>query len=448
MTSIRSDITVVGAGVVGLAASLRLAGAGLRVICLSRDDLSAPLPGPPALDAPWDKRIFAISAASQSLLAEIGAWDQMNLQRVGPVSSMCVFPSAGHDREPINFSADDANLPVLASIVEQSNLLAGLHLAMAGAPARLRQIRGELNAIDSPSNSEFLTLQISDGTNIRTRLLVAADGAQSPTRALSGIGVRRVPYGQTAVVAELKTEHPHRGCAYQWFGEHGVLALLPLPDSNVALDRGSHRNSAPDLSPDSAPDLASTAVSMVWSTDPATARGLVNALPDQLGTDLWPICGAVVGRCEALGRLQTFELASQQADTLISERVVLIGDAAHVVHPLAGQGLNLGLGDVATLGNLIAKAKSDWKRANFDPGSPLLLRRYRRHRAEPLLAMQATIDGLQRLFAPFRGTDDVPPRRSPSPGTPATAMRDVGWQLFARNESLRRLLIKFAAGRA
>ncbi|MGB7184446.1 MAG: hypothetical protein WBD51_21120, partial [Burkholderiaceae bacterium] len=112
------------------------------------------------------------------------------------------------------------------------------------------------------------------------------------------------------------------------------------------------------------------------------------------------------------------------------------------------QGLNLGLGDVATLGNLIAKAKSDWKRANFDPGSPLLLRRYRRHRAEPLLAMQATIDGLQRLFAPFRGTDDVPPRRSPSPGTPATAMRDVGWQLFARNESLRRLLIKFAAGRA
>jgi 2-polyprenyl-6-methoxyphenol hydroxylase-like FAD-dependent oxidoreductase len=180
-------------------------------------------------------------------------------------------------------------------------------------------------------------------------------------------------------------------------------------------------------------------VSLVWSTDPGVAADLV-ASPESLPGLLEPICGPVVGSCAVLSNVISFPLVRQEAARLIARRTVLIGDAAHVVHPLAGQGLNLGLADVNTLVQILEQARARWQGPRFDPGSPLLLRRYQRHRAEPLLAMQGAIDGLQRLFAPTDG-----PGRAAVSG-PVASARDLGWNLVARSEWLRRLLIRYAAG--
>jgi ubiquinone biosynthesis UbiH/UbiF/VisC/COQ6 family hydroxylase len=413
---------VIGGGVSGLAAGLALANAGFRVSCLS-PDLPSEGPGDTIEPVPPDLRVFAISASSRSLLDRVGAWSSMTQERIAPVSSMCVFPAAGDEALPIDFYAQDADLARLANIVEQSNLLSGL--TRAAGDSRLRMVSGELDAIASLPAGDQVELKLVGGDRIRCRLVVGADGAGSVTRRLAGIPTTTQAYQQTAVVARLQLASPHANTAFQWFGEHGIVALLPQPDWPLPVRT---RQSGPGHQ-----------VSLVWSADPRTAAELV-ASPDLLPTMLEPVCGPVVGACEVVSDIASFPLVRQQADSLCADRVVLVGDAAHVVHPLAGQGLNLGLADVGALTSVLTRAKDRWQGPRFDPGAPILLRRYQRHRAEPLLAMQSAIDGLQRLFAPHGGSG-----RAAVSGPVATA-RDLGWNLVASSERLRRLIIKYAAG--
>ncbi len=422
MTLIRSDITVIGGGVSGLAAGLALADAGFRVSCLSPDLPSAD-PGENILSVLPDIRVFAISAASRNLLDRVGAWSSMMQDRIAPVGSMCVFPAAGDEALPIDFHAEDAGLARLASIVEQSNLLSGL--TRAAGDSRLRIVSGELESMVPLPAGDQVELQLVGGERIRCRLVVGADGAGSVTRRLAGIPTTTQAYHQTAVVARLQLSSPHGNTAFQWFGEHGIVALLPQPDWPL-----------PTRAQQPGPGHQA---SLVWSADPRIAAELV-ASPDLLPTMLEPVCGPVVGACELVSDIASFPLVRQQAAYLCADRVVLVGDAAHVVHPLAGQGLNLGLADVSTLTSVLTRARERWQGPRFDPGAPLLLRRYQRHRAEPLLAMQSAIDGLQRLFAPQGG-----PGRAAVSGPVATA-RDMGWNLVASSERFRRLIIKYAAG--
>lgn len=403
----RSDIAVVGAGVAGLAMALRAASSGLRVSLIGRDVTQNP-----SVLTDWDLRVFAFSQASKKLFDDIGAWSELDHGRIASVKAMSVFANGG-DSVPVDFNAADINESALAWIVEQANLIQALKARVA--QSKIQLICAEVN--DAQIDEEVVTLTLSDDSVHKARLLIGADGANSQTRALAGISHRREPYGQRALVCHVAVHRPHQSTAFQWFGDHGILALLPLPDQN-----GRHR------------------MSMVWSCATETAEQHMSMGAEHTVSEMARIAGAQVGACAALTELAGFPLVQQVAQSLVTHRVALVGDAAHVVHPLAGQGLNLGLSDVATLGQLLDDARGRRSANRFDPGNLMLLRRYRRHRAEPLLAMQTAIDGIQRMFS-HSGSG----RRNRSlfdaiPGT----VRELGWDFVARNAYIRRQIIRLA----
>ena len=404
----RSDVVVIGAGVVGLAMAMRAAQSGLRVALIGHKNA---LPDTTITDR-WDHRVFAISQASKVLLERLAVWQYLFDARIEPINTMSVFANGG-DSVPVQFDAAQVDETALAWIVEQSNLFHALSTGVS--ESNVRWIEADVSALDF--DDDTVTVSLSDDSTVQSRLVIGADGAGSSTRSMAGIAHQQTSYVQRALVAHVAVEQPHQRCAYQWFGEHGILALLPLPDSN-----GQHR------------------MSMVWSCAVQNAKQMLQAGATHTAEQLSKIASPEVGRCSAISELVSFPLNRQAAHSLISHRVALVGDAAHVVHPLAGQGLNLGLSDVATLGQLLEHARATGRASRFDPGHKLLLRRYRRHRAEPLLAMQTSINGLERLFSPMRGSDSL---RSLFDAIPVTT-RELGWDFVARNSFVRRQLIKLA----
>jgi ubiquinone biosynthesis UbiH/UbiF/VisC/COQ6 family hydroxylase len=226
-----------------------------------------------------------------------------------------------------------------------------LALLCPAAPVQLR------------SAGDCVEIGLEGGRSLSARLAVGADGADSWLRHAAGIQVRRRSYAQQGVVANFACARMHRNTAYQWFRRDGVLAYLPLPQERI---------------------------SMVWSTSDALARELLDLAPAQLCRRVAEAGGEALGSLEALTPPAAFPLMSMNAEQLTRGRVALVGDAAHVVHPLAGQGINLGFGDAHALADLLRDAP--------DPGDRLLLRRFERARAEDILAMRFVTDGLQRLF--------------------------------------------------
>lgn len=351
------DAAVVGAGVAGLAAALGLSQLGLRVALI----------GPPArrftpcADTPFDARIYALAPATIDLLTRLKVWPQVDAGRVRAVSRMRVFGDAGDE---LSFDAYGARVERLATIGEESELLRVLTTGVAFAPGVVRHEVGLRMLTVEP---KAVVLDLDDGTRLRCALVVGADGAQSPVRAAAGISADVVPYPHTAVVANFATTKPHDGVAWQWFWDEGVVALLPLPGK---------------------------VTSLVWSAPHALATQLLSLAPDDLAARVALRTGQVLGALSPLGQAGGFPLKRLTVDRLVAPRVALVGDAAHVVHPLAGQGLNLGLQDVSTLLDVI-KARESWR----DVGDFMLLRRYARARAEPIGLIRFTTDSLARLFA-------------------------------------------------
>ncbi|MEZ5651491.1 MAG: FAD-dependent monooxygenase [Burkholderiaceae bacterium] len=421
MTQIRTDIVVVGAGVAGLTAAASLAGAGFKVVLVHRGPAIAGLASAP-LAGPFDPRVYAISPENAGLLRSVGAWQALVAARVAPVYDMRVFPRAGlapgHVDE-LHLSAYEGRTESLAWIIEQDNLLRALAAAM---PGRVRETTGEIAGIAWSQDGRSVTVDLEDGQRVRAALLVGADGARSAVRAHAGIAVQGDAYDHHAVVAHLHCEAGHRDTAWQWFGDHGVLALLPLPDSA-------------DVGPPAADPVSGRMVSIVWSTAPGRARSLVEGGAQALGEAVAEVAGGLLGEMRPISDPIAFPLARRWASSPIGERLVLIGDAAHVMHPLAGQGLNVGLGDVLDLTEVLAQARGRFSGSGFDPGQALLLRRHRRRRAEPVGSMLALTDGLQRLFGPATASPAALPLR---------AVRDAGWRLFARQALLRRQLTRAA----
>jgi 2-octaprenylphenol hydroxylase len=353
------DVLIAGAGLVGLALAPALVQAGLSVAIADRVPLAAP-PEPDS-DADWDPRVYAISPGSAAFLRTIGAWQTLPTDRIQPVESMRVEGDGG---AVLSFSAYEQGERALAWIVEERALRAALApLVHAAGVATIAPctFAGLAWSADSAE------LALGDGTRLSARLVVGADGIRSWVRDAAGMGAPAKPYGQTAVVANFACERAHHGRAHQWFRADGsILAWLPLPGRRI---------------------------SIVWSAPEREAHDLLARTPASLAEVVAAAGGNALGSFECVTAPAGFPLQLVRLPKVVGPRVALVGDAAHGVHPLAGQGVNLGFGDVETLAAVLRD-----RGPVADPGAALLLLRYARRRAEPVAAMQAVTDGLARLF--------------------------------------------------
>ncbi len=382
------DVLIVGAGLPGLALALALRGSGLRVALIDRQ--------PPAVDEapPWDARIYAISPGNAHFLHALGVWPRINHERLTPIETMRVFGDRAGAQ--LDFSAFDGGERALAWIVEQRELMAATLAVWADAdqPETIHAASPPAALLREQDSS---TVRLEDGSSLSARLVIGADGLRSWTRTQAGIAGDISAYGQTAVVANFTTELPHHGRAWQWFlPDGGILAWLPLPGSRM---------------------------SIVWSAPEAKAQELLALTDTELAAAVAAAGGSTLGRLEPLTARAAFPLAFMRLASSAGPRPALIGDAAHGIHPLAGQGLNLGYGDVEVLAGILRG-----RGAIADPGSTLLLGRYARMRALPTFAMQAMTDGLWRIF-------------NAQHGLPA-ALRNRGMALLNRLPMVKSILMQ------
>lgn len=375
------DLIVVGAGPVGLA--LARAARDYSVALVGR-----PVPRP---SETFDARVYALSPGNVEFLRAIRAWQALPEARLTPVHAMRIQGDrAGAE---LVFDAYRAGVPELAWTVEDARLQAALAQAAEGAD-HVERICDTIASITLAP--EAASVRLSGGRELRGKLVIGADGARSVVRDAAGIASREVPYGQRAVVANFTCEKPHRNTAYQWFQGGPVLALLPLPGMRI---------------------------SMIWSLPVEEAERIQALEPSRLCERLEAACGGILGAFAPETPPRSYELRRLSAARLVAPRVALVGDAAHVIHPLAGQGLNLGLQDARTLASVLVAHPGD-------PGALSLLRRYERSRAEPILAMDFVVDGLFRLFG--------------APGRPFGWLRNTGLNLTGAVPVLKNLLMRHA----
>ncbi|ABO53514.1 UbiH/UbiF family hydroxylase [Burkholderia vietnamiensis] len=382
------DVAVVGGGLVGKTAALALTQSGYKTALLAQP--ATPRPA----DLAFDTRIYALSSSSQALLERLRVWQALDHGRLAPVYDMRVY---GDAHAELHFSAYQASVPQLAWIVESSLIETSLDAALRFQP-NLTWFDARAQGFDVRDDAAVLTL--SSGHVVEADLVVGADGAHSWVRSQMGAKVERRDYRQTGVVANFKASLPHRETAYQWFHEGEIIALLPLPDGHVSL---------------------------VWSAQTAHADQLLALDPAQLAAEVERVSHGQVGTLECVTPAAGFPLALQTVDKLIAPRVALVGDAAHLIHPLAGQGMNLGLRDVASLADAIAS-----KESFRNLGDTVLLRRYERARREDIRALMVATDGLQRLFS--------------VPGPLAKAVRNAGMAFVGAQPLVKRWLVSAALG--
>lgn len=344
------DIVILGGGLNGAALACALANGPHAVAVVE--------PHPPAAPTEaWDSRIYAYSPGNVGWIKALGGWDES--VRAQAVFQMRIHGDAGGR---LSFDALDAGLPELAWIAENGRLQASLWRAFQ-ASVNVTTIAARAEAVTWNPDGHH-RLHLAGGDSLRAGLLVAADGAQSWLRGQAGIGIRSEDYRHVGVVANFETEKPHRGTAFQWFRPDGVLAWLPLPGKRI---------------------------SMVWSTPPEHAAELQALDGDQLARKVAAAGGHGLGPLRRITPAAGFPLVRRRADEWVRPGLVLLGDAAHTVHPLAGQGVNLGFRDSRLLAEMLA--------SGGDPGEIGRLAGYAARRMEDVASMQFTTGGLKKLFA-------------------------------------------------
>lgn len=343
-----TDIAVVGGGLNGaaLVAALRHSPYSVALV--------EPRPPQPPEDA-WDSRIYAYSPGNVDWLKSLHAWDES-------VRAQAVFRMRihGDDGGRLTFDALDAGLPELAWIAENGRLQWRLWQSWQDSP-NVRIVSAPATSVTWGESSHALLF--ADGSRLKARLLVAADGANSWLRQQAGIGFDLEDYEHIGVVANFVTERPHRGTAFQWFRPDGVLAWLPLPGNRI---------------------------SMVWSTPPDHAAELQALSPEALADKVAAAGNQLLGRFTCITPAAGFPLKRRRAKEWVRPGLVLLGDAAHTVHPLAGQGVNLGFRDSRLLAAMLADGG--------DPGEISRLTAYAARRREDVVSMQFTTGGLKKLF--------------------------------------------------
>ncbi|MBD8596986.1 MULTISPECIES: 2-octaprenyl-3-methyl-6-methoxy-1,4-benzoquinol hydroxylase [Pseudomonas] len=392
----RADLLIVGAGMVGSALALALRDSGLNILVVDGGPLTVK---PFVADAPFEARVSALSIASQRILERLGVWDGIVARRVSPYSDMHVWDGSGTGK--VHFSASSVHAQVLGHIVEnrvvQDALVERLHASDIGllADVRLEQMRH--------SGDDWL-LTLSDGRTLRAPLVVAADGANSTVRRMTGTATREWDYLHHAIVTSVQTADSHRKTAWQRFTDSGPLAFLPL-------DReGEHW------------------CSIVWSVTPEQSERLMKLDDERFCRELENAFEGRLGPVISVDPRLCVPLRQRHAKRYIAPGLALIGDAAHTIHPLAGQGVNLGFLDAAVLAEVLRGAVERGERL----ADERVLSRYERRRMPHNLTLMAAMEGFERLFQ----ADALPVR----------LLRNAGLKMVDRSAEAKALFVRQALG--
>ncbi|MGA8261093.1 MAG: UbiH/UbiF/VisC/COQ6 family ubiquinone biosynthesis hydroxylase [Arenicellales bacterium] len=353
------DILVVGAGMVGASFAAALADSPFSVALL---DAGAPPEPPPAEH--YDLRVSAVSPGSRDILKAIGAWDRLDASRIGPYRSMCVWDACSEGS--IEFDASELGESWLGFIIENANIQYALR-ETTGSAANIECRFGaepERLVVDD----EHCRLTLSGGEMLTGKLVVGADGAHSWVRQELGVALDMRLYGQKAFVCEVRTALPHRMTAWQRFLPSGPVAFLPLANGHC---------------------------SVVWTCDAELAEELTGLDEPSFGRRLEAAFDRRLGEVEVVSAVRSFDLSRRSAAQYVVERGALIGDAAHVVHPLAGQGVNLGFGDACSLARVLLEGA----RKGRDIGRRHVLRRFERWRRSENFSTMRMLDALHGLFS-------------------------------------------------
>lgn len=395
-----AEVVIVGAGMVGAALACLLGEAGVEVALVdAREALLDPEAvgrGQPAM------RVSALTPVSQRLLERLGAWEWMAARRVSPYHHMQVWDAEGSGE--VSFSADQAGVPILGHIVENDVTLAALERRLRVLPSVQLVLGGRVAGLEA-AEGEARRVRLADGRCLVAPLVVAADGARSPLRELAGIETRERDTGHRAVVTTVRVARAHGEVARQAFLPTGPLAFLPL-----CLEGESHY------------------CSIVWSTSPEEAERLQGLSPEAQGQALAAASDHRLGEVTVVERTVAFPLVQRHAERYVLPGLALVGDAAHSIHPLAGQGVNLGLMDAAVLAEELLAAR----RRGVGLGNERWLGRYARRRRADNAGMLALMDGFRLLFGARH---------------PALALaRNLGMSGVDRLTPVKRLLLQQATG--
>ncbi|MFD2231113.1 UbiH/UbiF/VisC/COQ6 family ubiquinone biosynthesis hydroxylase [Alkalimarinus sediminis] len=403
------DIVIVGGGMVGATLACALAKTTYRVAVVESQSLERLLktgapgdntqaddncPGHPVDQ--YDPRVSALTVASQTFLDNLGVWSRILAKRVSPYQEMKVWDGDG--TASIEFSAAELYQPALGHIVENSVTIASLYEQLQ-SDNKITLLTGErINQVELTGDSPALLLE--SGIHINASLVVAADGANSLIRKVSGLPTREWDYQHHAIVATVKTEKYHEKTAWQRFMGTGPLAFLPLASPST---ENSHYSS------------------IVWSAIPERAKELMSLSDEDFCKELGRSFEYRLGNIEAVSKRYSFPLRQRHAKQYVTANIALVGDAAHTIHPLAGQGVNLGLQDVAVLADELIKGS----RRELAANDALMLKRYQRRRMGPNLAMMGLMEGFKQLFS----EDSLSVRLLRN-----TGMRWLNGQTFLKNQ--------------
>jgi 2-octaprenylphenol hydroxylase len=385
------DMIIIGGGIVGATAACALALEGQNVALV---EARAPSAGEPQTR---DPRMYAITRASERIFRSLEIWEAIAAQDICPFTDMEVWDAGGSG--VLHFDCAELGEPCLGYIVEPRAIhsavmqrLEALERITLFCPSRFREIRVTESAAE---------VQLEDGRELTAPLLIAADGARSPVRKAMGINAHRYDYRQSSLVALVKSGEPHLDTAWQRFLPGGPLAFLPLSDGWC---------------------------SIVWTLPSAEAQRVLALDKQAFHAELASAFGSRLGGIIASGERGVYPLQRVHADHYVRERLALVGDAAHAIHPLAGQGVNLGLLDAAAIAEVVAEAG----RLHRNPGAIAVLRRYERWRRSDNQLMMSAMDGLNRLFS----------NADPALGW----VRNLGLTLVGRFGPARHLLMRHAMG--